>query len=96
MPAVNFKLAWPDGEQQEYYCPSTVIYHYFEAGQQISQSDFSENITAALNAASDRVHAKFGYYCSAASAELQKINDKLNQLQQAEITGDIQLVEFRQ
>ena len=96
MPAVNFKLAWPDGEQQEYYCPSTVIYHYFEAGQQMSQREFSENITAALNAASDRVHAKFGYHCSAASAELQKINDKLKQLKTDDITGDIRLVEFQQ
>ena len=96
MPAVNFTLIWPDGEQAQYYSPSTVIYQHLEAGTSYSQRDFGERIRQALTLASDRVQERFGYACSAASAELATLETKLKQLHTQKISGEIQVLEFRQ
>ncbi len=89
MPSVNFTVAWPDGELETYYSPSTVLYEHFEAGSSYSQQEFNERIQTALNAASERVRQRFGYYCSAASAELEKINHKLQFLREHDISGPV-------
>ena len=94
MPSVNFKVAWPDGEKTIYYSPSTIVYEHFEAGSEYTQAEFDTRIHAALNAASERVYKKFGYYCTAASSELEKINHKLQVLREQKITGVIHLIEF--
>lgn len=95
MPSVNFTVAWPDGEQATYYSPSTVLYEHFEAGGTYSQREFDERIQAALNAASERVNQRFGYYCSAASAELEKINRKLQFLREHDISGSVRFQNFK-
>ena len=94
MPSVNFKVHWPDGEQATYYSPSTIVYEHFEAGSEYTQAEFDTRIHAALNAASERVYKKFGYYCTAAGSELEKINHKLRVLREQKITGVIHLIEF--
>lgn len=94
MPSVNFTVAWPDGEQATYYSPSTVLYEHFEVGGSYSQREFDARIKAALNAASERVNQRFGYYCTAASAELEKINRKLQFLREHDIGGPVCLQKF--
>ena len=37
MPAVHFKIQWPDGEQVEYYSPSTIIHQFFIGIDKISR-----------------------------------------------------------
>ncbi|GAB3378359.1 MSMEG_0570 family nitrogen starvation response protein [Spongiibacter taiwanensis] len=96
MPAVNFTLIWPDGERRQYYSPSTVIYQHLESGAQYSQQEFARRVRTALTQASERVRDKFGYACSAAGSELASLESKLSQLQQHNITGDIQVVDLRQ
>lgn len=91
MPSINFKVIWPDGDQVTYYSPSTIVHEYLKANSHYSLAEFDLCIHAALNAASERVYKKFGYYCTAASAELEKINRKLQFLREQEITGDVRV-----
>jgi uncharacterized repeat protein (TIGR04042 family) len=94
MPSVNFKVIWPDGDQVTYYSPSTIVHEHLTAGTGYSQSEFNERIHTALNAASERVYKRFGYYCTAASAELEKINQKLQFLREQNIAGEVQVTQL--
>jgi uncharacterized repeat protein (TIGR04042 family) len=94
MPSVNFKVAWPDGEQTTYYSPSTIVYEHLVAGGEYTLTEFDTRIHSALNAASERVYKRFGYYCTAASGELEKINHKLQSLREKNINGTVQLIAF--
>ena len=89
MPAVNFNVQWPDGEQVTYYSPSTVIHQYFQQGAKIPLKDFLTQVDAALSAASERVFERYGYYCSSASAEQEKIQLKAQDLASKSIDGHI-------
>ncbi|MCY1363254.1 hypothetical protein D9M68_383440 [compost metagenome] len=66
MPAVNFKLRWPDGQEMSGYSPSTVIYEHLSAGTSYALEDFLARAESALNAASERVREVKGFYCSSA------------------------------
>ncbi len=94
MPSVNFKVVWPDGDQVTYYSPSTIVHEHLSVGGHYSQTEFDARVSSALNAASERVYKKFGYYCTAASAELEKINRKLQFLREQEITGEVRVTQF--
>ena len=89
MPSVTFSVVWPDGETEQYYSPSTIIHEFVKVNSIYSQQEFAERINAALNAASDRVVAKFGYACSAAADEKRKIADKFATLERQNITGSV-------
>lgn len=94
MPSVNFNVTWPDGEQAIYYSPSTIIHEHLAAGSRYSQEEFSARIDTALTAASERVYQRFGYYCTAASGELEKIQRKLQFLREQKINGQVQLTKL--
>lgn len=94
MPSVNFHVLWPDGQSATYYSPSTIVHEHFTAGMQYSQEEFASRARAALDEASERVYKKFGYYCTAAMAEQEKIDGKLRQLREEQIGGAVQLVRF--
>ncbi|MCQ4325560.1 NAD/NADP transhydrogenase alpha subunit [Stutzerimonas stutzeri] len=66
MPAVNFKLRWPDGQEMSGYSPSTVIYEHLSSGTSYALEDFILRAENALNAASERVREVKGFYCSSA------------------------------
>ena len=76
MPAVNYIIRWPDGEQLTCYSPSTIILKYFNPGQSYSVKDFVKRNKEALTIASDRVQAKYGVACSAAQGQLEQIIKK--------------------
>lgn len=76
MPATYFKIQWPDGSQADCYSPSTIVKDYFAAGERYSLADFIERARTALNHASERVHAKYGYTCSAAMDQLAQIESR--------------------
>lgn len=76
MPAVNFYLRWPNGEEERCYSPSTVIYDYFNAGESLSVDAFMQRAEKALNKASDRVEQRYGYACSSANDQLMKLQRK--------------------
>ena len=91
MPAVNFTVVWPDGDALTYYSPSTIVLEHFVEGKNYSLSDFESRSHSALQAASERVRAKFGYACTAAAAEQEKIAAKIAALKQQGVTGNVQL-----
>ncbi len=95
MPAVHFEVRWPDGEQSQYYSPSTIIHEHLKAGMQFKQTEFANKIHVAMTQASERVYQRFGYYCSAASDELARIESKLTYLTQHAIDGDITIVALK-
>lgn len=92
MPAVHFEIRWPDGEQCEYYSPSTIIHEHLKAGMQFNQTEFAQKIRQAMTEASERVYQRFGYFCSAAGDELARIELKLQHLNQHAISGNITVV----
>lgn len=94
MPSVNFHVRWPDGQSATYYSPSTIVYEHFTAGVLYSQEEFASRVRAALDEASERVYKKFGYYCTAAMAEREKIDGKLRQLREQKISGAVELTRF--
>ncbi|EDX83711.1 hypothetical protein S7335_1408 [Synechococcus sp. PCC 7335] len=73
MPEINFKIQWPDGKQETCYSPSLVVKKYFESGECYTVSDFVARSREALTIASDRVQAKYGFPCSRAIGQLQRI-----------------------
>jgi uncharacterized repeat protein (TIGR04042 family) len=70
MPAMHYRLRWPDASESTCYSPSTVIKDYFEPGLSYPLPDFLRRIREATQIASDRVKAKFGFLCSQAGDQL--------------------------
>jgi len=73
MPEVYFTVELPDGKKKECYSPSSVVHSYFKEGDEMPVSDFVDRSRKALNEASRRVRAKFGFACTAASSQLADI-----------------------
>jgi uncharacterized repeat protein (TIGR04042 family) len=73
MPEMLFTVRWPDKSVSECYSPSLVIKDYLEVGSSYSVAEFVDRSRTALNIASERVRAKYGYACSSAMDQLQKI-----------------------
>lgn len=73
MPESPFTVELPDGSFRPCYSPSSVVKNYFHRGQVLAASEFLELSRTALTEASERVRAKFGFSCTAASASLADI-----------------------
>ena len=73
MPEVHFRIKWPDGEVTRCYSPSTIVREYFRSGLTLTIEELVETSTRALDAASERVRAKYGFACTSASHELRDI-----------------------
>lgn len=73
MPEMRFVIAWPNGREETCYSPSLVIREFFEEGQTYPIRDFLDRSRKALTIASDRVEVKFGYPCSLARSQLDRI-----------------------
>ena len=73
MPAVMFRVRWPDATVSECYSPSTVIKDFLQTGEAYPLADFVQRTQSALTLASERVRAKYGFACSAAADQMQDI-----------------------
>jgi uncharacterized repeat protein (TIGR04042 family) len=73
MPEIRFQIEWPDGQQELCYSPSLVVKEYFTPATDYTIADFVTRSRTALQEASDRVQAKFGFPCSLALGQLQRI-----------------------
>lgn len=74
MPEMRFTIRWPDGEIEECYSPSLVIKEHLEPGRSYPLAEFRERSRTALSIASDRVRAKYGFACSRALAQIERID----------------------
>lgn len=73
MPEMRYRLRWPDASESTCYSPSLVIKDYFEPGRRYPLPEFLRRVREATHIASERVRAKYGYACSAAAEQLQRI-----------------------
>ena len=73
MPAMHFQLRWPDGSVARCYSPSLVIKDYFQPRVTYPLPVFMAQVREALNIASERVRAKYGFACSQAMDQLERI-----------------------
>jgi uncharacterized repeat protein (TIGR04042 family) len=73
MPAMHYRLRWPDASESTCYSPSLVIKDYFSVGESYPLADFVARSRAALNIANERVRAKYGFACSQAITQLARI-----------------------
>jgi len=73
MPEMRMAVRWPDGSQESCYSPSRVLKDYFRAGESYGLADFQARSRTALEAASARVEAKYGFSCSRAREQLARI-----------------------
>lgn len=73
MPAMTYRLRWPDSSESECYSPSLVIRDCFEPGADYAVEDFLRRMREATAIASARVQAKYGFPCSRAQAQLDAI-----------------------
>lgn len=88
MPEVRFQITWPDDSQDSCYSPSLIVKEYFTPDTEYDLVDFVERSRTALNIASDRVLAKYGFPCGLALGQLKDIEAKAAkymQLEQAKV-----------
>lgn len=76
MPQTWFYVQWPDNSESRCYSPSTTVYDYFEPGDEYSVDEFLRRCREALNNATERVRAKYGYACSSAADQLTLIEEQ--------------------
>ena len=79
MPAMHFVVCWPDGSKETCYSPSTAIEKYLLVNHPYALNEFVQVTTRELDEASERVKAKFGYYCSSAQDQSAAIVQKAAQ-----------------
>lgn len=73
MPEMRFTIRWPDGTREDCYSPSLVIKDYLTPGESYPLADFLGRSREALNIASQRVEARYGFPCSRAMGQLARI-----------------------
>jgi uncharacterized repeat protein (TIGR04042 family) len=73
MPAMRFRVRWPDQSTSLCYSPSQVIKDFLKPGETYELEDFLDRSRAALQIASERVRQKYGYTCSSAMSQLDEI-----------------------
>ena len=70
---MHFHIVWPDQTQTRCYSPSLVVQDYLQVGHSYPLNDFLQRSREALNIASERVRAKYGFACSQAMDQLAEI-----------------------
>ena len=73
MPEMHFTVEWPDATRTTHYSPSYVVEEELTIGEEYPLADFVDRVTRALEVASERVRARYGFACSSAMDELARI-----------------------
>ncbi len=73
MPEIYMQIEWPNKQLDRIYSPSSVIRDYFKPGDIVPLAQFEQLAIEALNKASGRVMAKYGYECTSAMSEIERI-----------------------
>ncbi|MBZ9781952.1 MSMEG_0570 family nitrogen starvation response protein [Pseudomonas sp. REP124] len=96
MPAVNFRIRWPNGREASGYSPSTVIFQYLEEGASYPLPDFLQRLESALNNASERVKEVKGFYCSSAMDTLSSLKGQASYLvEPTDVEGRVEVISMR-
>ena len=76
MPETFWIVRWPDGTEEQLYSPSSVVTEFFEPGTRYPVPDFLHRSRMAMQRASNRVKARYGYPCSLAMGQLDRIEQR--------------------
>ncbi len=74
MPQMTFTVRWPDGSIQRYYSPSLVVHDHLRVGTEYTVTDFLDRTHTAMEIASDRVQARFGFRCTGSEETVEAVN----------------------
>ncbi|WP_425101945.1 MSMEG_0570 family nitrogen starvation response protein [Tropicibacter sp. S64] len=77
MPEMYWTLRWPDGSEERCYSPSSVITELFIPGQSYPLPEFLHRARIAMERASNRVQRKYGFACSSAMDQLDRIERRV-------------------
>jgi len=91
---MHFRVRWPNGATIECYSPSYIIEEYLNVGQRYAVPDFIERARQALNIASERVRARYGYACSSALDQLAVSSKTASELSDSERLESVTVLEF--
>jgi len=94
MPEMNFKIEWPTGRIEDCYSPSYIIEEYLSEGVAYEVGDFLERVRTALNIASERVYARYGFACTSALDQLRSLEETAVALNTAEKAGKVAVLSF--
>ncbi|HSZ38384.1 MAG TPA: MSMEG_0570 family nitrogen starvation response protein [Trebonia sp.] len=75
MPEMTVTVRWPGGRVEEHYSPSLVMHDHLRPGITYAAGDFARRALAGLAEASERVRAKYGYYCTGAAETARRIEE---------------------
>jgi uncharacterized repeat protein (TIGR04042 family) len=95
MPEMHFRVRWPDNTELRCYSPSLVIRDYFAPGQTVPLSAFMLQVSEALNIASERVRAKYGFVCSSALGQLHQLEDYADRFD-GRADAQVHIIEFEE
>jgi uncharacterized repeat protein (TIGR04042 family) len=73
MPEMTFTVRWPDGTVDACYSPSLVMHDHLTVGESYTNEEFVARTTTALETASARVKAKYGFACTSALQQQDEI-----------------------
>lgn len=79
MPEMTVTVQWPDGTLEQCYSPSLVMHDHLSTGETYPVHDFVRRASTALDEASRRVQEKYGFACTSAAAQKEKIQDRAQQ-----------------
>lgn len=71
------QLRWPDGEASHFYSPSTVVYEFLKPGETLTVAELEQKGLSALQQASERVRARYGFACTRTDEEATKLQKRL-------------------
>lgn len=73
MPEMTFTVRWPDGGVEHCYSPSLVMHDHLSPSTTYSVDDFLSRSGVALDLASERVRARYGFACTSSMATKEQI-----------------------
>ena len=73
MPEIWFDIAWPNGREERCYSPSLIVREILTEGAAYALPEFLALVEGALREASARVHAKYGFPCSRALGQIERL-----------------------
>ena len=73
MPALHYTVRWPDAQETCCYSPSLVIQDVLTSDTDYTVLEFMQRVRQATAIANERVHAKYGFFCSRANDQLAQL-----------------------
>lgn len=83
---MTFSVRWPDGSLLRCYSPSLVVQEHLAVGTAYPVADLVSASRTALQIASDRVQAKYGFPCSRAQGQIAVIEQTARRFRAEELT----------